>query len=176
MNKNTIIISLGGSLIVPQDIDWQFVKKFKKVIEKTYNKKLEEKKKVCGSEKSEDCKKIKQDIEFRKNILDRFDNKEEVKKGKELELSICRKLYCNEGCKENIFEDGNPDVLPASVIKKFKKFKNNKAIIDSFQQQRKKIFGKKTSVLQDDFYEGLKPSVIRKLQEEGAISGCVRKV
>jgi uridylate kinase len=33
MNKKTIIISLGGSLIVPEEIDWQFVKKFKKVIE-----------------------------------------------------------------------------------------------------------------------------------------------
>jgi uridylate kinase len=34
MNKKTIIISLGGSLIVPEEIDWKFVKKFKEVIEK----------------------------------------------------------------------------------------------------------------------------------------------
>lgn len=34
MNKKTIIISLGGSLIVPEEIDWKFVKKFKDVIEK----------------------------------------------------------------------------------------------------------------------------------------------
>jgi len=33
MNKKTIIISLGGSLIVPEEIDWQFVSRFKKVIE-----------------------------------------------------------------------------------------------------------------------------------------------
>ena len=33
MNKKTIIISLGGSLIVPEAIDWQFVKKFKLIIE-----------------------------------------------------------------------------------------------------------------------------------------------
>lgn len=33
MNKKTIIISLGGSLIVPEEIDWKFVKKFKIVIE-----------------------------------------------------------------------------------------------------------------------------------------------
>ncbi|TAK96437.1 UMP kinase [Patescibacteria group bacterium] len=41
MAKNgskTIIISLGGSLIVPGEIDWKFVKKFKAVIE-TYIKK-----------------------------------------------------------------------------------------------------------------------------------------
>lgn len=33
MNKKTIVISLGGSLIVPAEIDWKFVKQFKKVIE-----------------------------------------------------------------------------------------------------------------------------------------------
>jgi len=33
MNKKTIIISLGGSLIVPDEIDWKFLKQFKKVIE-----------------------------------------------------------------------------------------------------------------------------------------------
>jgi uridylate kinase len=33
MDKKTIIISLGGSLIVPEEIDWKFVKKFKDFIE-----------------------------------------------------------------------------------------------------------------------------------------------
>lgn len=32
MHKKTIIISLGGSLIVPEEIDWEFVKKFKALI------------------------------------------------------------------------------------------------------------------------------------------------
>jgi uridylate kinase len=38
-NNKTIIISLGGSLIVPDEIDWIFVKRFKKVIEKYIQKK-----------------------------------------------------------------------------------------------------------------------------------------
>jgi uridylate kinase len=38
MNKKTIIISLGGSLIVPDEIDWKFVRKFKEVIEKNIAK------------------------------------------------------------------------------------------------------------------------------------------
>ncbi len=38
-SKKTIIISLGGSLIVPNEIDWKFVKNFKKVIEKYIRKK-----------------------------------------------------------------------------------------------------------------------------------------
>jgi len=38
MNKKTIIISLGGSLIVPEEIDWKFVKKFKVLIEEQIKK------------------------------------------------------------------------------------------------------------------------------------------
>jgi len=33
MQKKTVIISLGGSLIVPEEIDWKFLKKFKALIE-----------------------------------------------------------------------------------------------------------------------------------------------
>lgn len=33
MNKKMVVISLGGSLIVPEEIDWQFVKEFKELIE-----------------------------------------------------------------------------------------------------------------------------------------------
>lgn len=37
--KKTVIISLGGSLIVPDEIDWKFVKNFKNIIEKYIRKK-----------------------------------------------------------------------------------------------------------------------------------------
>ncbi len=36
--KKMFIISLGGSLIAPKDIDWQFLKKFKKLIERQIKK------------------------------------------------------------------------------------------------------------------------------------------
>lgn len=39
MKNKIIIISLGGSLIVPDEIDWKFVRNFKKVIEKYIRKK-----------------------------------------------------------------------------------------------------------------------------------------
>ena len=38
MNKKTVIISLGGSLIVPEELDWKFIKKFKQTIEKHIKK------------------------------------------------------------------------------------------------------------------------------------------
>jgi len=40
MDKKTVIISLGGSLIVPEEIDWKFVKKFKALIEEQIGKGL----------------------------------------------------------------------------------------------------------------------------------------
>lgn len=36
--KKTVIISLGGSLIVPEELDWKFIKNFKKLIEKQIKK------------------------------------------------------------------------------------------------------------------------------------------
>jgi uridylate kinase len=38
MDKKTIIISLGGSLIVPEEIDWEFVRDFKALIEEQITK------------------------------------------------------------------------------------------------------------------------------------------
>jgi uridylate kinase len=38
--KKTVLISLGGSLIVPNEIDWAFVKSFKKLVEKEIKKGL----------------------------------------------------------------------------------------------------------------------------------------
>jgi uridylate kinase len=33
MERKTIVISLGGSLIVPDEVDWKFLKQFKKIID-----------------------------------------------------------------------------------------------------------------------------------------------
>jgi uridylate kinase len=38
MKKELVVISLGGSLIVPDEIDWEFVRGFKKVIERQIEK------------------------------------------------------------------------------------------------------------------------------------------
>ncbi len=38
MDKKIVIISLGGSLIVPEEIDWEFIKKFKSLIENQITK------------------------------------------------------------------------------------------------------------------------------------------
>ena len=38
MKKKVVVISLGGSLIIPNDVDYVFLEKFKKVIKKNSNK------------------------------------------------------------------------------------------------------------------------------------------
>jgi uridylate kinase len=45
MKKDVIVISLGGSLIIPEDIDYKFLIRFKKAISKIKNKKIVV---VCG--------------------------------------------------------------------------------------------------------------------------------
>ena len=83
----------------------------------------------------------------------------------------CEKGYCNESCKDTIFQDGKE--VPAAVLKSFKGSAKNKEIFKSIiRATRKKIFGKKTSVLKDSFYTGLTAKDVKKLKADGASSGC----
>lgn len=90
-------------------------------------------------------------------------------KNKKLEMNICKNLYCNEGCKGTVLEDGDPDTLPKSVKKKFKGMDET---LEMLQNKRKEILKNRETVLKDGFYEGLPPSFVKKQQKEGAISGC----
>lgn len=82
----------------------------------------------------------------------------------------CKKGYCNEECKDTLFQDGS---LPPAVLKSFKGTKADKALFKTIiQSQRNKIFGKKKSVLKDSFYEGLSEKDVARLKKEGATSGC----
>ena len=82
----------------------------------------------------------------------------------------CRKGYCNEECKDTLFQDGS---LPPALLNSFKGTKGGKALFKTIiQTQRKMIFGKKKSVLKNSFYEGLPEKDIRRLKKEGATSGC----
>jgi hypothetical protein len=91
-----------------------------------------------------------------------------------------RKTYCNPGCKDTIFEPGDPNQLPKSFIrflnqenKRNKSWKHktwNKP--DMHLAERKKIFGNQTNVLENGFYKGLDKKTIKRLKARGAISGC----
>ena len=81
----------------------------------------------------------------------------------------CEKGYCNTGCKDTIFQDGKD--VPPSVLKSVKGPMRN-LVSSMIRGTRKKIFGKKTSVLKDSFYTGLSAKDVKRLKAEGASSGC----
>lgn len=90
----------------------------------------------------------------------------EKKKSLEDSRKVCKELYCNIGCKDTLLE-------PNSLSKKY--IKDNKIIIDFMKEERKKIFGKKTNVLYDNFYNKLSKKTSNKLRKKGAISMCAER-
>jgi hypothetical protein len=105
--------------------------------------------------------------------------KSNLKSGVSLKKSLksCRNRFCNIDCKGTIFEDGDGNKLPPSVIrfiKQFAKGKTRKTMTDLIANSRRELFQNKKTVLRDNFYEKL--NGILKLKKEGAISGCLKRV
>ena len=88
---------------------------------------------------------------------------------KEMVMYACKLGYCNPGCQGTIFEDGEPDFLAPALLKEI----TDKDNLDFLRESRRRMFGKKKSVLRDkSFYQGLSASTIHALRRDGAISGC----
>ena len=104
------------------------------------------------------------------------------KKTKEWEKQNCKNSYCNPKCKDTIFQEGT--TIPKEVFKNAKSHlshtikdpklsaKAYKHTVKIFKNMRKNIFGEKTNILKNDFYEKLPTKTVNKLKKEGAISGC----
>jgi hypothetical protein len=75
--------------------------------------------------------------------------------------------YCNPGCKNTILEPG--EKLPASYYKLFEK---DKKLLKILEERRKTIFGSKTDVLQENFYEKAPKRYVNEIKKDGAISLC----
>ena len=95
-----------------------------------------------------------------------------MRKDKKKNIETCKKAYCNPECKGTIFEKGTS--IPKEVFNQdiFKKGPLKDMLKEMIVNQRKEIFGKKTDVLKDSFYEKLSPKTIKKLKSNGATSGC----
>jgi hypothetical protein len=83
----------------------------------------------------------------------------------------CKINFCNIGCKNTLFESSKD--LPKDMIKKYK---DSPELLKLMMNAKKDLFGNKTSVLKDNFYEKLSAKDIKQLQSEGAISGCVKSM
>jgi len=136
----------------------QMVKKFTKKMSPSEKKDFYEKEKKKLMKKSKSLKK-----EEKKNFDD------------------CMNTYCNKGCKNTIYEDGDGNIFPASLERQLrsnlekhfnddKKFIEN--IIDSNKKQRIDIFKNKTSVLKDSFYKKINKKTLKLLKNKKAVSCC----
>jgi len=89
----------------------------------------------------------------------------------------CKLHFCNKGCSGTIFEEGDSQKLSNEILKNIKHLKDDKENIfmqDLNLKMRKELFGNKTTVLKDSFYDGLTTENLNKMKKKGAISGCVQ--
>jgi hypothetical protein len=84
-----------------------------------------------------------------------------------------KKTYCNIGCKDTVLEAGKK--LSDTMLNNIKDKQLRKMMKPFLEEQRKKIFGKKTNVLKDNFYEKLSADVVKSMKADGALSGCTIK-
>jgi len=124
-----------------------------------FKKTVEQSIKNLEKVKPRDEKKIKR---F-KAIVEKMNNPKQQSITRKNELKNCARIYCNEGCKNTLFDNSANGMKYNS--------KNRNFMMD----ERKLIFGKQKTVLKDNFYNKLSAKTIKKLKKEGAISGCIRK-
>lgn len=77
------------------------------------------------------------------------------------------RTFCNPNCEGSILEPGNK-----LSERYYDDYKSNKNLIKLFEEQRKKVFGKKTNVLVDGFYENAPKKYLEEIKKDGAISLC----
>ena len=109
-------------------------------------------------------------LKLKKSLIKKM--KESMKKNRKPQIEACKKAYCNPQCKGTIFEKGKS--APKELLNQdiFKKGPAKNLLKGLIIDQRKSIFGKKTDVLKDGYYEKLSSKTVEKLKKEGATSGC----
>jgi len=127
--------------------------KFKEIYKKSLKKCKtdEERQKV-----EEEYKKKIEGVEIMEEMFKKINKKKTL-------LDTCNAQYCNKGCKGTIYEDE-----PGTAFKE----KIGTKEYASYMGSRKRLFNGKKSILEDNFYENLSLSKVKKLKKQGAVSGC----
>lgn len=117
------------------------------------------------------AKQAKQKIKDKDKLKERLQNIKKFtavdKKTLDYTDKLNKTIFCNIGCKGTLLEPGENISSELAV-----KYKDSKELLNMFESQRKKIFGKKTDVLKDNFYEKASKKFVEKLKKDGAISLC----
>ena len=94
-------------------------------------------------------------------------NKKLLKRAKNSTMRSCKVLFCNEGCKGTILEEG----------KKFPKLNKENKQIEMYgkkavQDLRKELFKNKTNILIDNVHDKMPKRISKNYKKKGAISIC----
>uniref|UniRef100_A0A6C0DCI3 Uncharacterized protein n=1 Tax=viral metagenome TaxID=1070528 RepID=A0A6C0DCI3_9ZZZZ len=155
-NKNRTIKKCFDNLVKPRMENYNKLKKeMYDEREKEYNKIL--KKKDLLKEVRDDAIKS----------LKRIKKERKSKKGSKIQEKTDMNIFCNPGCKGTILEPGNK--LPSEI---YKKYKDVKGMIEILKEDRKNLFGNKTDVLIDNFYEKAPKNFVDKIKKKSGISLC----
>jgi hypothetical protein len=96
------------------------------------------------------------------SAIKKMKSKKSMDKIKKRLTQKCKESYCNVGCKGTIFTEVKKPLVKKKPV--------NGWLCDE-PCRKSKLFGKKLTVLKDNFYEKLKN--VEDLKKKGAISGCV---
>jgi hypothetical protein len=121
--------------------------------------------------------KVAKKLGLPKESIDDMLKKLRSKKGRATSKEGCIEGHCNPDCKNTIFQAGKN--MPPSVYMKASKNLKGKgvAIVKSFlNNTRKRMFGNKTNVLKNSFYNRLPAKNVTRARKQGALSGCTLKI
>jgi hypothetical protein len=137
----------------------------------------------CGKtfEKGSDkmAVKVAKKLGLPKESVDGMLKKLRSKESRATSKKECIKAHCNPDCKNTIFQAGKE--IPSSVYmnasKKMKGKEKGVALLKSILTlTRKRMFGNKTNVLKNSFYNKLPANNVTRAKKQGALSGCTIKV
>ena len=112
-------------------------------------------------------------LKMPKNAIDKMINKFRSKKTRNELKKKCIKGYCNPDCNNTMFQTGKE--MPSSAYDGLSA-KEVPLVKAMLEPARKKIFGKKTSVLKNSFYNKLPAKNVTRAKKQGALSGCTIKI
>ena len=146
--------------------EYNNIRKMVETLEKQIEKQLVEKKYTVEQKNM-----LEKKLKYVRKTIKNMNNPSKKTSSIKASQHACKLHFCNKGCSGTIFEDGDSQKLPNEIIKLFKE---NKDMQDLLLKYRKELFGNKTTILKDSFYDGLTTKNVNKMKKKGAISGCIQ--
>jgi len=112
-------------------------------------------------------------LKMPKNEINTMLKQLQTKKALQKAKKECMKGYCNPDCKNTIFQAGKE--IPSGAYHGIAA-KAKAPLKRMLEPLRKRIFGNKTNVLKNSFYNRLPATNVTRAKKQGALSGCSIKI